>query len=205
MFSILFESAEIWEARNHTFFINILVDELNPFTSVKWSRTIAGSKVCISVSYSFCVSFLLFLLSPSSSHESPGKQTATHTHTHMLKELVPMHIAWVLHLWRPLCIFILQVTAEMMRWEPVPALKGYFLSLAGCSRNRGVHSRFTLCALLFMGNMHNMFTAALVKGDLCSILTIIVKFMLILWDSCCNQMTPQLRWLVASASLQWYC
>lgn len=44
---------------------------------------------------------------PSSCHENPGKHTHTHSHSHtnILKELVAMHITWVLHLWRPLCFF----------------------------------------------------------------------------------------------------
>lgn len=58
--------------------------------------------------------FLIPLLSPFSSRSSvilPWKpwqthtQTHSHSHTNTLKELVAMHITWVLHLWRPLCFF----------------------------------------------------------------------------------------------------
>lgn len=75
---------------------------------------------------------------PSSCHESPGEHTHIHTQTHSKNE-------WpcILHESSTseglAAFYILQLTAEMMRWKPGAALKGCRLSFfftAAAEQNR---------------------------------------------------------------------
>lgn len=64
------------------FFIFVLVDWLGPFISVWWRRTVAGSKTCSAVSYSFPVSFLFLLLRHHAMNAPTNTHTFKHTFTH---------------------------------------------------------------------------------------------------------------------------